>query len=125
MANIDAERLVQARKRCGYSQKFVAISIGVAPSVVSRWESGIKNPSRDSVAKLSDLYHVSADFLMGRSDLDGDEISSVTPYSQEEVRLIYDYRLLSRSNKDSIQKNILFLLSMQNEEKEPSKTTTA
>ena len=118
MANIDTERLVDARKRCGYSQKFVAISVGVAPSVVSRWESGLKNPSRDNVVKLSDLYHVSADYLMGRAEQSDAETLSIAQFSQEEMKLIHDFRSLSAPNKISIQKNILFLLSMQEEEKD-------
>lgn len=68
MSNIDRKHLVEARNRCGYSQKYVSLSIGVAPSTVSQWETGFKNPSRESIGKLADLYGVSIDYLMGREE---------------------------------------------------------
>ena len=68
MSNIDRQRLIEARKQCRYSQKYVAVSIGVAPATVSQWESGAKNPSLENTAKLSDLYGVTMEFLLGRED---------------------------------------------------------
>lgn len=68
MSEINVNRLIEERKKKGYSQKFVAISVGVAASIVSRWESGKKIPSRESLAKLADLYGVTIDYLMGRGE---------------------------------------------------------
>ena len=68
MSVIETQRLVAERKRHGYSQKYVALSVGVAASIVSRWESGLKVPSRENLAKLADLYGVTIDYLMGREE---------------------------------------------------------
>ena len=66
MSNVDRQRLIDSRNLHGYSQKFVAVSIGVAAATVSQWESGAKNPSRESIGKLADLYGVTIDYLLGR-----------------------------------------------------------
>lgn len=123
MGNINTERLTSCRLRCGYSQKYVAISVGVAPSVVSRWETGLKNPSRDNIAKLASLYSVSTDYLLGISE---EMTSSNTmQFTTMEIQLVFNYRKLNEQNKINIQNNIQFLLNQQNEEKDMHSITTA
>ena len=68
MGNVDRQRLIEARKKHGFSQKYVALTVNVAPSIVSRWESGAKFPSRENLVKLAELYGVSTDYLLGRTD---------------------------------------------------------
>ena len=48
-----------------YSQKQVALIIGVKPPQISKWESGSAKPSRENCLKLSKLYNVSVDYLIG------------------------------------------------------------
>ena len=110
------DRLRFCREQKGMSQKQVALEIGVKAPTVSQWESGIKKPSRDNLAKLADLFGVTADYLMEREEsIDSD---STLSYSFEEITLISLYRKLNRENKKSIQKNIRFLLDDQEKEKE-------
>ena len=61
-------RLRECRERAGMSQKFVALSLGVKPPSVSNWESGKTNPSQENLQQLADLYGVTTDYLLGRSD---------------------------------------------------------
>lgn len=68
MNKIIHERLSELRLAHGYSQKLVSITVGVAGPTVSQWESGQKTPSQKSIEKLADLYGVSVDYLIGRSD---------------------------------------------------------
>lgn len=93
MGEIDRDRLVEIRNRHGFSQKYVALSVGVAPSIVSRWESGVKIPSRENLTKLANLYNVSVDYLLGRSD-DEMPVTDVS-LSADEIKLIQDYRSLN------------------------------
>ncbi len=60
--------LLTYRKNKGLSQKEVADYIGLSPSGYSRVESGERNPSVDILRKLSELYGVSVDAILGRSD---------------------------------------------------------
>ena len=66
------------------SQKFVAISVGVSPPMVSQWENGVKEPSKDTLVKLADLFCVTTDYLLGHDIIaankkpaaDGSELDS-------------------------------------------------
>lgn len=57
-------RYKQCRQALGMSQKFVALSVGVSPPMVSQWESGIKEPSKDTLVKLANLFNVTTDYLL-------------------------------------------------------------
>ena len=45
------------------------------PSVYSRYENGKREPSLDVLLKLSKLYHVSVDYLIGNSEVDDTSIT--------------------------------------------------
>ena len=64
-----AERLQELRKRAGYSQEQVAEMLGISRQAISKWESGQGNPEIDNVVKLTEIYNVSADYiLLGREN---------------------------------------------------------
>lgn len=62
------EKLRRLRENMGLQQKEVADRLGVNPSAVTRWESGEKRPDLVNLVKLADLYNVSLDYLMGRTE---------------------------------------------------------
>lgn len=57
--------LIDARKQAGLSQGEVAEALEVSRQAVSRWETGLALPSTDNLAKLSKLYGISIDALLG------------------------------------------------------------
>lgn len=57
-----------ARIKAGYSQKQVALELGVSPPTVSAWESGAKNPITRNLQKMADMFGVSTDYLLGRTE---------------------------------------------------------
>jgi len=60
------ERICDLRKDKGLSQKELSEIIGVAPSQLSRIESGeTKNVSSDILIKLTKVFGVSADYILG------------------------------------------------------------
>lgn len=61
-------RLRECREKANLSQKYVALSLGVAAPSVSNWESGKTKPSRENTVRMADLYGVSVDYLIGRTD---------------------------------------------------------
>lgn len=70
MPNISLQkRLIDAREAAGMSQSEVARRIGLANSVISRIESGDRKVAASELADFADLYHVSADYLLGRTNL--------------------------------------------------------
>lgn len=58
-------RIKEARKSAGLSQKYVAMTLGVAGPSVSNWESGKTKPTPENYAALARLFDVSVDYLMG------------------------------------------------------------
>ena len=61
-------RYEECRRAKGYSQKYVALVLGVKPPQISKWEKGTQNPSRENCVKMSELFSVSVDYLLGLSD---------------------------------------------------------
>ncbi len=62
-----SERLQQLRKLANYSQEQLADMLGVSRQAISKWESAQANPDINNIIKLSDIYNVSADYiLMGK-----------------------------------------------------------
>ena len=56
-----------ARKMNKLKLKDAADMLGVSQPTLSSWESGRKSPTIDGLLKMSDLYKVSTDFLLGRT----------------------------------------------------------
>jgi HTH-type transcriptional regulator, competence development regulator len=51
-----------------WTQEYVADLVGVARPTYTAYERGTKQPQLDTVNKLADLFGVSADYLLGRTD---------------------------------------------------------
>ncbi len=58
------EKLVALRKQNGYTQEQLAEQLGVSRQAVSRGESGETTPEMALLAKLCNIYGVSADYLI-------------------------------------------------------------
>lgn len=71
--DIFAKRLRYLRERkknedSKYTQGYVADLIGVARSTYTAYENGTKQPPIETVTKIADLFNVSTDYLVGRSN---------------------------------------------------------
>jgi transcriptional regulator with XRE-family HTH domain len=62
-----AARLREARGMAGLSQKSVAEMLGLHRPSVSEMEAGNRRVSADELRQLADLYDVSVDWLLGKS----------------------------------------------------------
>ena len=59
-----AERLQDLRKKAGYSQEQLADLLGISRQAVSKWEASQGKPETDNIIKLTEIYHVSADYIL-------------------------------------------------------------
>ena len=59
------EKLKQLRKEAGMTQSDLAKRLNVTKSVVSYYELQERNPSPDVLIHLTEIFHVSADYLLG------------------------------------------------------------
>ncbi len=59
------QRLQKARKESGLSQEELAEQLGVSRQAVSKWENDSGYPEMEKMIRLSQLYQVSLDYLVG------------------------------------------------------------
>ena len=59
-----ADNLKTARKKRGQTQASLAESLGVSKGAVAMWETGKRQPSLEKLGEISDLLHVSTDYLI-------------------------------------------------------------
>ena len=62
------ERLKQAREEKGISQVEAARAIGVSQAAYCYYEQGLRDPSLENIKRLSRLYNVSLDWLVGTEE---------------------------------------------------------
>lgn len=94
-------RLRECRENANMSQKYVAITLGIAAPSVANWERDKTKPTIDNAIQLADLYGVSLDFLLGRVD-NRDNV-----LSDDELLLIQRYRALDDENKELLRSDAL------------------
>ena len=71
-------RLRQLRLDKRLRQDQVARLVGVSKGAISAYETDIRQPSYDVLIRLANLYRVSADYLLGRTDDRTLDISGLT-----------------------------------------------
>ena len=75
------------RQETGVSQRKAAAALGVSQALLSHYENGIREPGLAFVSRVCDYYHVSADFLLGRSSSrDGSIIDAAELYDASDEK---------------------------------------
>lgn len=62
------ERLLEQRKLNKLTQTDVARHLGISQPSYIRYEQGRAEPSYENLVKLADLFDVSIDYLLGRTE---------------------------------------------------------
>ena len=62
------ENLAHLRKEAGLSQQDLAERLNVSRQTISKWELGTALPSTENLIRLSRLYGVPLDFLVGNNE---------------------------------------------------------
>ena len=88
------------RIRKGLTQAEVAAAIGVSSVVYSRYETGSRQPSVDTLVQMADLFGVTVDYLLGRQDIDDSTLSDY------EINLL----IASRKTDERAQQDALNIL---------------
>lgn len=58
-------RIAETLRKRGITQKDLAVQIGVAADVMSRYISGGREPKPDTLANIATALHTTSDFLLG------------------------------------------------------------
>jgi len=67
------QRLTELRKQHKLSQEALANKVGVHPNVIGRYGRGEAKPTIEVATKMAQVFNVSLDYLVGKSDLLIDE----------------------------------------------------
>lgn len=59
-----ADKIINLRKKAGWSQEDLAEKLGVSRQSVSKWEGAQSVPDMDKVLRLSRIFGVSTDYLL-------------------------------------------------------------
>ncbi len=88
-------KLKELRLKSKMTQTDLAVKLGVTKSVVSYYELQERMPSPDVLIKLSKIFHVSTDYLLGIENL---KTIDVTGLSDSDIGLIVS--LVERLSKN-------------------------
>ena len=74
-----ADKIIELRKKAGYSQEELAEKMGVSRQSVSKWEGALSIPDLDKILLMSEIFGVSTDYLLK------DEFGEELPAPKEEI----------------------------------------
>ena len=94
-----ADRLILLRNKYNLSQTDVAHQIGVTPALISAYEKLERKPSIDKLVALADIFHVSTEYIIGRTFKDDSAaVLSVDGLSEKQIRIVRELIYELRSN---------------------------
>ena len=87
------ERLAEVRKDHRHKQADLAELLKVSISAVRSWEQEKSAPNHDDLVRICKLYEVSADYLLGLSDIDPayTQRRRLETFSREELESLAEY----------------------------------
>lgn len=98
------ENLKLLRSDVGISQKTLAEKIGVSQQSINKYENHNIEPDIATLSRLADFFHVSIDFLVGRTSCQLPPMESgKLGVSFEEESLLCRYRALSPKQQKAVQ----------------------
>ena len=92
-----AERIKMLRENKQLSQSDLSKRLGITRSSINAWEMGISTPSTTYLVELSQIFHVSIDYLLG---LDKIVSLDITGLDTEQVRILTDLAEHFRKEKN-------------------------
>ncbi|MCQ6558904.1 helix-turn-helix domain-containing protein [Paenibacillus mendelii] len=60
-------RIAKLRDDRGWTQEQTAASLGISRAALSHYEKNRREPDSETLSKFADLFHVSVDYLVGRT----------------------------------------------------------
>jgi transcriptional regulator with XRE-family HTH domain len=87
MVTAISNNLYVLRQEKELSQRVAARELGISQSLLSHYEKGIREPGLDFICRACDYYHVSADYLLGRTSVREKpmlEVEEILPESKTE-----------------------------------------
>ncbi len=91
---INGERLKALRENNKLSAQDLADELGIGVAQVFRYEAEKTDPTTGTLLKIADFFHVSTDYLLGRTDFPNEEGINFMPnaFGFDEVTLLSAWR---------------------------------
>ncbi len=86
---IFCDKMQLLRKNCALTQEDIAEKLGISRQSVAKWESGQCLPDIPNLIALSDIFHVTTDYLLKDSECEAAPIIGKT----SDIDRIIDFRL--------------------------------
>jgi len=98
-----SERLKKLRKDAGLTQVDMAEKLGISQPAYASWERGIKKPTQENLVKLSKIFYVSVDYLLGNTE------NKQTSDVLEDIELLFrmNSKGLSDEEKEVFRKELI------------------
>lgn len=92
-----SDRLDNALKEAGYSQKRLAAEIGLSEMTISRYKSGERDPRYTDLKNMARVLNTSVAYLMGETDT-----LNAAPTSKQSLVSEFDNRSMTRQMFDEL-----------------------
>lgn len=80
--NTLGERLKQSRLDMDFTQKDLAIKVGVSDKTVSAWENGTKTPRASTLYTLARIFGKPSDYYLSTGSTNGIDEEAIITYAQ-------------------------------------------
>lgn len=61
-------RIAELREKKGWTQEELSSTIGISRAALSHYEKNRRKPDFETLSQLADVFHVSIDYILGRTD---------------------------------------------------------
>ena len=111
------QRIRDLREDCDLTQDTLCQKLYMNKSTYTYYEQGKHSVPLDFAVTLADFYHVSLDYLAGRTNIKETLVNNknrkLTALSPEEVKLIGQFRTLNKRNQNRLEDFIEILEETQ------------
>lgn len=83
-------RLRALRHDKGWTQEDLAKRLGVTKSVISAYETSLRYPSYDILIRITAIFKVTSDYLLGIERTPSIDVDGLTPENEHLVRQLID-----------------------------------
>lgn len=89
--DITIERVIELFENHNKSFKAILLDMGFSPSTFNDWKRGQSKPTAEALKKLSSYFNVSADYLLGLTDIK-------QPFTENNIMSINIFKTLADKN---------------------------
>ncbi|MCL2574889.1 MAG: helix-turn-helix domain-containing protein [Defluviitaleaceae bacterium] len=96
-----SQRIYELRKSKGLSQAELGGKLNFTQQTIAKWEKGVAEPNTESIIRLANFYGVTADYLLGLTDIQSTDDNLPSEKEQQEKLSIAEKLLVDNYRKSS------------------------